>query len=166
MAEWLGLIGALAGTGIGGYVTYKVGEQRYKHERQSDRDERTISACEAIHELLSTISSQGSQLNLGVVGQLGYGAKIQSDLLKEKVQLDRLQMLVDFYVPSLHDDVEAIATQLTVIGRCVSETVLKQNPTEEWKTKIVESSVLASIELTKLAQAAQKKLAISFRALS
>lgn len=163
MAEWLGLIGALAGTGIGGYVTYKVADQRHKYDRQSENEKRLVGAYETIHELLSQISSQASTLNLGVIGQLGFNSPLKADILKEKVQIDRLRMLVDFYATDLQSDVMAISDQFITIGRCVGETMLQKNPSDEWRSKTVESSAIASIEIGKLAQATQQKLVGLFR---
>ena len=163
MAEWFGLIGALAGTGIGGYVTYKVADQRYKHDRQSENEKRLVGAYESIHELLSQISSQASTLNLGVLGQLGFNSPLKGDILKEKVQLDRLRMLVDFYASGLQGDVKAISDQFTTIGRCVGETMLHKDLSSEWRSKTVECSSMASIEIAKLVEATQQKVAALFR---
>jgi len=158
MNEWLGLIGALAGTAIGGFVTYKVADQKHVFERAAENERRLIGACESIHGLLSDISSQASVLNMGVIGDLGYSSPLRGDILKEKVQLDRLRMLVDFYTPSLSVDVKAISDQFTIVSRAVAEVLLEKNRNDEWKSKTVKSAAFASIEITKLAQAAQEKL--------
>lgn len=158
MNEWLGLFGALAGTAIGGFVTYKVADQRHSFERAAEKERRLIAACESIHELLSAIASQASTLNMGVLGDLGYNSPLQGDILKEKVQLDRLRMFVDFYTPSLSTDVKAISDQFVIVSRAAAEVLLEKNRNDEWKSKTVESAVFASLEITKLAQAAQKKL--------
>ncbi len=65
MNEWLGLIGALSGTAIGGLVTYKVANQRHSFERAAEKERRLITACESIHELLSAITSQASTAQYG-----------------------------------------------------------------------------------------------------
>lgn len=158
MNEWLGLIGALAGTAIGGFVTYKVADQKHAFERASEKERRLITACESIHGLLSEISSQASVLNMGVIGDLGYSSPLKGDILKEKVQLDRLRMLVDFYTPSLGSDVKAISDQFAVVSRAAAEVFLEKNRNDEWKSKTVESAAIAAIQITKLAQAAQEKL--------
>jgi hypothetical protein len=159
MSEWLGLIGALAGTAIGGFITYRIASQQHRYERQTENQRRLITSCESIHELLSTISNQASTLNMGVIGDLGYNSPFKADILKEKVQLDRLRMLVDFYTPSLQGDVKSITEQFAVISLAVGETLLQKERNENWKTETVKSAVMASIEVTKLAQGAQIKLA-------
>jgi hypothetical protein len=158
MNEWIGLIGALAGTAIGGFVTYKVANQRHSFERAAEKECRLITACESIHELLSAIASQAATLNMGVLGDLGYSSPLKGDILKEKVQLVRLRMFVDFYAPSLSTDVKAISDQFAIVSRAVVEVLLEKNRNDEWKSKTVESAVIASIEITKLAQAAQERL--------
>jgi hypothetical protein len=158
MNEWLGLIGALAGTAIGGFVTYKVANQQHSHERSAENERRLIAACESIHDLLSAIASQAAMLNMGVLGDLGYNSPLKGGILKEKVQLDRLRMLVDFYAPSLSVDVKAISDQFAIVSRAVGEVLLEKNRNDEWKSKTVESAVFASLEITKLAQTAQEKL--------
>lgn len=159
MEIWVGLIGALAGIALGGFITYRVASQQRQHERQTESERRLITACESIHELLSQISEQASMLSMGVVGDLGYGTKLKGNILKDKVQLNRLRMLVDFYTPSLQSDIESIVNQFTIISRAVTETILQMERKNSWKSKTVESTALASVELTKLSQAAQSKLA-------
>ena len=158
MNEWLGLIGALSGTAIGGFVTYKVANQRHSFERAAEKERRLITACESIHELLSAIASQSSTLNMGIIGDLGYNSPLKGDILKEKVQLDRLRMFVDFYAPSLCTDVKAISDQFAIVSRAAAEVLLEKNRNDQWKSNTVESAVFASLEITKLAQAAQEKL--------
>lgn len=158
MNEWLGLIGALAGTAIGGFVTYKVANQRHSFERAAEKERRLIKACESIHELLSAIMSQASTLNMGVLGDLGYNSPLKGDILKEKVQLDRLRMFVDFYAPSLSTDVKAISKQFAIVSREVVEVLVEEKRNDEWKSKTVDSASFASLEIIKLAQAAQDKL--------
>lgn len=159
MGEWLGLIGALAGTAIGGIITYRVAGQQHRQERKIENQRRLISSCESIHELLSSISGQASTLNMGVIGDLGYSSPLKADILKEKVQFDRLRMLVDFYAPSLQGDVKSLTDQFTIISCAVAETLLQKDRNDEWKKKTVQSAALASMEITKLAQGAQTKLA-------
>lgn len=158
MNEWLGLIGALAGTAIGGFVTYKVADQRHSFERAADKERRLIASCESIHELLSAIASQAATLNMGVIGSLGYNSPLKGDILKEKVQLDRLRMLADFYAPSLGADVKAISDQFDILSRAVAEVLLQKQRSDEWKSKTVESAAFASLEINKLAQSTQQKL--------
>ena len=97
-------------------------------------------------------------LNMGVIGDLGYSSPLKADILKEKVQLDRLRMLVDFYTPSLGGDVKAISDQFAIVSRAVAEVLLEKNRNDEWKSKTVESAAIAATQITKLAQAAQEKL--------
>jgi hypothetical protein len=158
MNEWLGLIGALAGTAIGGFVTYKVADQKHALERADEKERRLIDACESVHGLLSEIASQAHVLNMGVIGDVGYSTPLKGDLLKEKVQLDRLRMLVDFYTPSLSSDVKAISDQFAIVSRAAAEVILEQNRNDEWKSKTVASAAIAAIEITKLAQVTQEKL--------
>ena len=166
MAEWVGLIGALAGTAIGGFVTYKVANQQHAHERRTDRQHRQIEALEAIYELLSSITSQASTLNMGVIGDLGYNSPLKADILKERIQLDRLKMLVDFYAPVLKPHVKSMSAYLATIGEAVGEVMLNKNRTEEWKTRTVQSALSASTEIEKIAREAQGKLGELMQALT
>ncbi len=166
MGEWLGLIGALAGTAIGGFVTYKVATQQHSHERRLEKHRRKIEAFEGIYDLLSTIASQASTLNMGVIGDLGYNSPLKADILKEKIQFDRLRMLVDFYAPELKPSVKAMFLQLGIIGKAVGEVMLKKNRTDEWKTNTVKAGTLASMEIERLAREAQERLSELMQALS
>jgi len=158
MNEWLGLIGALAGTAIGGFVTYKVANQQHSFERAAENERRLITACESIHELLSAIASQASTYNVGVLSDLGYNSPLKGDILKEKVQLDRLRMFVNFYAPSLSTDVKAISEQFNIVSLAVANVLCEKKRNDEWKSKTIASAVFAYQEITKLTQAAQEKL--------
>ena len=158
MNEWLGLIGALAGTTIGGFITYKVADQKHTFERAAEKERRLINACESIHSLLSEVASQANVLSMGVVGDLGYGSSLKGDLLKEKVQLDRLRMLVDFYTPTLSADVKTISDQFVIISRTIVEVFLEKNRNDEWKSKTVHSAAIAAVEIAQFALATQETL--------
>jgi hypothetical protein len=95
---------------------------------------------------------------MGVLGDLGYNSPLKGDILKEKVELDRLRMFVDFYTPSLSTDVKAISDQFAIVSRAVAEVLLEKSRNDQWKSKTVESAVFASVEINKLTQVAQKKL--------
>jgi hypothetical protein len=96
---------------------------------------------------------------MGVIGDLVYGTPLKGDVLKDKGQLDRLRMLVDFYAPVLKDDVKNISDQFAIVFCAVGEVFLQKNRNDEWARKTVGSATIASIEITKLAQQAQAKLA-------
>lgn len=166
MDGWLGLIGALAGTGIGGFVTYKVAMQQNTFERRLEAGRRKIEAMESIYELLSTAASFGSTLNMGVIGDLGYNVPFKVDSLKEKVQLDRLRMLVDFYAPALKPKVKEMGVQFAVIARAITEVILQKDRNDEWKTSTVKDATLASIKMQQLANEAQEMLGEQIRALN
>jgi hypothetical protein len=159
MSEWVGLIGALAGTAIGGYVTYKVTKAQHSHENKQEAHRKYISVCEAVHEMLSSISGHSNQLNMMVIGDLGYDSPFDAKQLQEKIQLDRLKMLVGFYTPEINDEVKRISEKLTIIVRSVTEVILVKERTPEWKSKTVESSAIATIELGNIVKEAQEKLA-------
>lgn len=163
MEAWLGLIGALAGAAIGGYVTYRVTSLQYVKQRQRENDARLLSACESIHNLLSKISSQASVLNMGVIGDLGYSSPLKGDILEEKVELDRLRMLVDFYAPSIQNDVKNISDNFAVITKVIAEVLLKKERGNEWVTKSVGDAAIAAMEISKQAQTAQQSLAVIVR---
>jgi hypothetical protein len=158
MSEWLGLIGTLAGVVIGGFITNKVATQQHLHERLLEKRRHKIEAFEAIYEILSAIVFQVSILKMSIIGCLGYSSPLKGDILKEKIQIDRLRMLVDFYVPTIKPNVESISAQLIIIGKYVSEALLEKNRTEEWKDSTIKAAHLASIEIENIAREAQEKL--------
>lgn len=164
MGEWLGLIGAIAGTAVGGFVTYKVAGQKNAHDRKAEKDRRLIAACEEIHELLGALSQQTVNLGVGVIGDIGYGSKFNADRFKEKVQLDRLRMMVGFYMPALQPDIKLIQAEFETVSRAVAEVILQSDRTDEWKHETVKSAAVAMQRVGELALAAQEQLATSIRA--
>jgi hypothetical protein len=159
MDAWLGLIGALAGTAIGGFVTYRVARQQNDHERQTERDRRRVAAYESMHLILSKLSGQASQINLGVIGAVGMNIPFKADVIKGEVEIDRLRMLVDFYAPELSSAISAISDQFGQVGRAAAEAILKKEPSDSWRGETAEKSVVAALELARLARAAQVRVA-------
>jgi len=158
MNEWIGLIGALAGTAIGGFVTYKLADQKHAFERAAEKECRLITACESIHSLLSEIASCANTLSIMIIKDIEYSSPLKDNILKEKVQLDRLRMLVDFYTPSLNGDVKAITEQFNIVIKAVVEVLFKEYRTNEWESKTVVSATIAATKITRLVQVTQEKL--------
>ena len=103
---------------------------------------------------------------MGVIGDLGYNSPLKADILKEKIQFDRLRMLVDFYAPELKPSVNAMSLQLGIIGKAVGEAMLEKSRTEEWKTNTVEAGIFSSMEIERRVREAQEKLGELMQALS
>ena len=159
MEAWIGLIGALLGSVIGGAVTYVVTRQQHQHETKSEQRRRRMDAFEAIHLLLSESSGQTNMLNMLIIGDVGYGAKIDASKLQKSVQSERLQMLVDFYAPFLSDDIKAMNKQLEVVVTAVTEVVLKREKNDQWVQDTVVSATAATRQFGQLADQAKSKLA-------
>jgi hypothetical protein len=95
-----------------------------------------------------------------VLGDIGYNSKFKGDLLKERMPVERLDMLVDFYAPTLKPDVQAINKQLELLARIVSEIILKKDRGDDWNAKTVEHSTIAFTEINRLVKEAKQKLAL------
>jgi hypothetical protein len=152
--------GAIAGALIGGGIAYHVTKQQHGHEMRLEQQRRLLASLEAIHEVLSTIAHQAGILNVGVLGDIGYNSKFKGDLLKERMPVERLDMLVDFYAPTLKPDVQAINKQLELLARIVSEIILKKDRGDDWNAKTVEHSTIAFTEINRLVKEAKQKLAL------
>ena len=154
--DWGAVVGALAGALVGGGIAFFVSSHQLKHQRALERERRQLGNFENIHKLLSTVAQQAGVMNMRVIGVLGYNAKMKAD--GEKLPLDELRMLVDFYAPSLKPEVDEIAQHWMKLSRAVGETLLVEQRTEEWKTKTVMDSTTASLDIAKSSDSAKKKL--------
>jgi len=159
MSEWIGLIGALAGTAIGGYVTFRVAKSQQVHENKQEYQRKFVTVCESIHELMSSVAGHAGQMSMMVIGDLGHDVRFDASQIKEKSQLDRLKMLVGFYTPELKEDVEKMIVKYQMVVHAVGEVILQKQRTEGWKTETVKEAAFASAELTNLVKDAQEKLA-------
>src|SRR5688572_13144773 len=131
--EWGTVVGALGGALVGGGIAFFVSSQQLKHQRALERERRQLGNFENIHKLLSTVAQQAGVMNMRIIGVLGYNTQMKTD--GEKLPLDELRMLVDFYAPSLKPDVEEVTKHWMKLSRAVGETLLVQQRTEEWKAK-------------------------------
>lgn len=159
MEAWLGLIGAVVGTALGGVIAYLTTTQQQKHERQTESRRKLLSSYEEIHQLLTAVAAQANMFNMGVLGDIGYSTPFRADIAKENPQFERLRMLIDFYAPSLSLETEKLWQQYAVIVRAVGEVILQKDRNDDWKTKTVEASTIACIEMAKQSKKLQDGLA-------
>ena len=155
--NWYGIIGPLIGVIIGSCVTVFVSWAQNKHQRRIEIEKRQIVYLEEIYEQLSLASSQGYIVIVSLARYVSRGSQFDLEVFG-KPDTNRLQMLVDFYAPSLNPEVTKLVThwsKLTII--CAQEiSGIKGAGTQESKV-VVEATETAEL-VAKAAAAAKQKL--------
>ena len=141
---------------MGGGIAFFVSSRQFKHQRALEREKRQLANFENIHKLLSAVAHQASVMSMQVIGALGYNAKMKTE--GEKLPLDELRMLVDFYAPTLKAEVEQITQHWMKLSRAIAETIMTEKRTDEWKTNTVLAATTASADILKYSDGAKKKL--------
>jgi hypothetical protein len=150
------IVGALVGAGIAAWAT----SRQVEVQRNLEREKRTLEKFEEIHELLDKVTQQASLLGVSVIGKIGHGIPIKVENLGGPSQLERLQMLVDFYAPNLKPEIDALRNEYNKVGRVFGETIATEKQTDEWKTKVAEIAALSPMEMNKHVKSAKQKLSV------
>lgn len=159
MAAWLGLAGVVLGAVITGLSTHLEAAKQSTRERRAEARRRRIAAMEEIYELLSATLSMAAKFSLGMNKSIRSDAVfVQDQWIDKTLKFDRLRMLIDFYVPPLKSDMDAISVQLHIIGSDGTAVENSGSLTGVQKVNITRTTYTAMSEMSRLAFAAQRKL--------
>ena len=132
--------------------------RQFRHQRALEREKRQLANFEQIHRRLSTVADQAGILTAQLIAHVGGAPPFNMDALGEKVPIEELRMLVDFYAPGLHPETEQVVERFLALGRSVAEAIVTQRRTDEWKANTVVAATTASVDVRKAADAAKEKL--------
>jgi len=156
--SWIGMIGTVLGIILGGGIALFGTYIQISHQRQLERKKRLLEKYEGIHELLGKIVDYISIWATNVFVNVAANINIDPEKLKSEVCLDHLQMLVDFYAPSLKPEVEAIGVIYKEVFILVTETFTEKNKTSAWKAKVGNLAASIPQKLVKHSDNAKSKL--------
>jgi HAMP domain-containing protein len=158
LKDWIGVVGTLAGALAGGLIALIVSHRQFRHQRALEREKRQLANFEHIHRRLSMVADQAGILAAQLVAHVGGGPPFNMEALGEKVPIDELRMLVDFYAPGLRPEVEQVTERFLALGRSVAEAIATQRRTDEWKANIVVAATTASADVREASVTAKEKL--------
>jgi hypothetical protein len=146
MEEWMGIVGTILGVILGGLVTWLLGNEQRKHERNKEKRELLLLKYEELHTLLGHIQGCVNTMVMQIVSEAALDSKFDPKAIRSEMPREKVTMLIDFYVPELKEDNEYIKKQTTFLYEHVTKHILEINKTQQF---LVESAVIAK-ELAKV----------------
>jgi hypothetical protein len=132
MNAWVGIIGTLAGTILGGSLTWLNMRFQLKHQEGRERKKLLLEKLEELHEDLSAYSQSYNQLISARLETLTNGEKWPAD---SPNLLPKLRMLVGFYAPELRETLIRVEQCREeggdVLGKCIGLERKKESEQKE-----------------------------------
>jgi len=155
---YIGLIGILIGAVIAGGITLLVSFLQFNHQNKQEKRKRKIENIETIHRLLSTITYEVQIMCMKYFGYLNWNIEPKTESKKEKIPMDELRMLVDFYVPNLKIEINLINKKWVELGEVLAKFFLKPPTTQDEKTKLIANFTEIPTTMQMLSEKAKEKL--------
>jgi hypothetical protein len=148
------LLATALGVGIGWLTT----RQQLKWQSRSEAQRRFIEKMEALHAVLTKLNGQVGQLQVLIIGIIGYSAKLSDNPVKDPISTADMHMLVDFYAPSLKPEAERIDKAIGRLIAALGKAGLTPKLDDDAKAEIGAEAIKATQEINAAVEAAKKKL--------
>jgi len=99
MNAWIGIIGTVIGTFIGGGAAWLNSRFQLRHQTERDRKTFMLQKLEEIHQLLSQYKHSYKMLTTEFLRTFASGQQEFGEV--EPIPSERLKMLIGFYAPDL-----------------------------------------------------------------
>lgn len=141
MQEFTGIIGVL----VGGLLTWFVSSRQRKFDLEKEKRALLIAKYEELHKTLGELSDSVAEYTAPILTDLAFDSGFDFSKVKNRIPSDKVDMLIEFYVPELKGDHEYIKKQVNFLYEHISKHALQVSRTETFKLK---SAVMAQ-ELNK-----------------
>ena len=151
--DFIGIIGALFGVIIGGFMTLMTIRVQLRNQEKQRREERKIKTYEEIYKYLDTLGHEAGDIYVKSMFKIYKGKPI--DTQGPKLPWEEINMRIDFYTPELKEDIKIIREKW---GKLVGEFLLivegkfskKKDPTELLKkTEEFSGQIGKQVEIAK-----------------
>lgn len=118
-------VGALLSGALGGYIAIRVSRDQLKHQERQAAERRHIDNMEKLHDAFSELATTARHFHVAILARISKNIPFDKSKFGD-ISFDRMNMLIDFYVPSLRkegDHVFRNFNQLFAVGAEVQEGV-------------------------------------------
>ena len=161
MKEWIGLVGVI----IGGLLTWFVSTRQRKFDQQKERRALLLSKFEELHMTLGELTDAVSEITNQILSEAVFDSSFDANKVKRRIPSEKIDMLIEFYVPELKNDHEYIKKQVQFFYEHLTKHIFEVNRTKQFKMESAGmASALNSATMETLANM-KKKLAKSAESL-
>src|SRR5262245_55859808 len=123
MTEWIPVIATLAGTVVGGIISYFAKLSTLAKQEKSERRSIILSKLEETHQVVRSIRQIYKETYSDMLSHLVTGLPLSKDT-GGPVEIDRLAMLIGFYFPELSPEVEALEASRNRLGAILAKGIV------------------------------------------
>ena len=120
MNAWIGIIGIVIGTFLGGGVSWFNSRFQLRHQAETERKKFILQKMETIHELLSNYKHSYRMLTAEMLK--GYASEEFEELPElPEIPSEKLKMLVGFYASELNDSFQDVEKEGETYGTLIGD---------------------------------------------
>lgn len=121
MSAWIGIIGTVIGTVVGGGLALLNAHLQTRRQAREDRRKLILAKLEELHETISHFKQAERQLFIQVVTKSN-NADLKQQLIERRYSAhERIQMLVGFYAPELSEHlIKALKAKIIYLDLMIS----------------------------------------------
>jgi len=122
MNEWVPVISAFVGALVAGFLSYRAAAIRLSKEETAEKRAIILQKLEETHQVVRSIRQSYRE---SIVHMIRFLLVNQSESSASvPIEIDRLQMLVGFYFPSILSLVEVLETEQHRFGSVIAESIV------------------------------------------
>lgn len=156
MNAWIGIIGTVIGTFIGGGAAWLNSRFQLRHQTERDRKTFMLQKLEEIHQLLSQYKHSYKMLTAEFLRTFASGQQEFGDL--EPIPSERLKMLIGFYAPDLATHLKKVEEQGEGFGELIGKHVLLGESDQSAQKKSLGFLLMQSGEIGRACEEMQQEV--------
>ena len=135
MNAWIGIIGIVIGTFLGGGVSWFNSRFQLRHQAETERKKFILQKMEKIHEFLSNYKHSYRMLTAEMLKR--YASEEFEELPElPEIPSEKLKMLVGFYAPELNDSFQDVEKEGETYGTLIGDHLIRSSSKAEQKKSV------------------------------
>lgn len=159
MEAIIGIAGTIIGVILGGVISWLHGKDQRSHEVAKERRQLLLSKYEDLHELLSSVQGCVYDLLMQLLSEAAYDVSFDASKIRNKMPMNQVKMIIDFYIPELKEDLEYLNKQTVSLYQIVGKSVLTENKTKAYQAELAVTANELSDVIAKTVTSMKEKLA-------
>lgn len=159
METIIGIAGTIIGVILGGVISWLHSKDQRNHEFAKERRQLLLSKYEELHELLSGVQGCVYDLLMQLLSEAAYDVSFDASKIRNKMPMNQVKMIIDFYIPDLKEDLEFLNKQTVSLYQIVGKSVLTENKTKTYQAELAVAANELSDVIAKTIASMKEKLA-------
>jgi hypothetical protein len=159
METIIGIAGTIIGVILGGVISWLHSKDQRNHEIAKERRQLLLSKYEELHELLSSVQGCAYDLLMQLISEAAYDVSFDASKIKNKMPMNQVKMIIDFYIPELKVELEYLNKQTVSLYQIVFKFMVSENKSKADKAELAITANELSDVIAKTITSMKEKLA-------